>query len=134
MLYLVGMVIALVLCAVLLLFPSTRRFALRFAAAVIGSLPGVLLFQFIVAIPLAVLLGMVLASYALFHPSDTVQWIIGLPTILVMLVSLLAASLLGCYTGGHIGWRLAALTPLRVAIAEEPIFRFVSGFMHRRKA
>ena len=133
MLYLAGMVIALVLCAVLLLFPSTRRFAIRFAAAVVGSLPGVLLFQFVVAIPLGVLLAVVLESYTLFHASDTAQWIIGIPTIIIMFVSVLGASLLGCYTGGHIGWRLATPAPWRVVIAEEPVFRFASTLLRRKR-
>jgi hypothetical protein len=132
-LYLAGMVVALVLCGVLLLFPSTRRFAIRFAAAVVGSLPGVLLFQFVVAIPLGVLLAVVLGSYSLFHASDTAQWIVGIPTIIIMFVSILAASLLGCYTGGHIAWRLAAFTPWRVVVAEEPVFRFMSTLFRRRR-
>jgi hypothetical protein len=116
-----------------LLFPSTRRFAIRFAAAVIGSLPGVLLFQFVVAIPLGVLLAVVLGSYSLFHASDTAQWIVGIPTIIIMFVSVLAASLLGCYTGGHIGWRLATSVPWRVVLAEEPVFRFASGLLRRKR-
>jgi len=133
MLYLAGMVVALVFCAVLLLFPSTRRFALRFAAAVVGSLPGVLLFQFVIAIPLGVLLAVVLWSYSLFHSPDTARWFIGIPTILIMFVSVSAASLLGCYTGGHIGWRLAASTPLRVVLADEPVSRFASKLFRRKR-
>ena len=133
MLYLVGMVAALCVCAVLLLFPSTRQFALRFAAAVVGSLPGILLFQFVVAIPLGVLLALVLGSYSLFHLSDTMHWIIGIPTIIIMFLGVLGASLLGCYTGGHIAWRLAAFTSWRVIVAEEPVFRFFSRVWQRKR-
>lgn len=133
MLYLVGMVAALFVCIVLVLFPSTRQFALRFAAAVVGSLPGILLFQFVVAIPLGVLLSAVSGLEVFLHLSDTVRWIVSVPMVIIMFVSVLAASLLGCYTGGHIGWRLAALTPWRIVIAEEPVFLFLCRVLHRRK-
>jgi len=134
MLYIVGMGVGLLVCAVLMLFPSVRRTALRLAAAIVASLPGVLLFQFVVAIPLGILLGAVLGFYALVHPPDSVRWFIGIPTILIMFLTVLAASVLGCYTGGHIAWRLAGSTPFRAVIAEEPVFRFMSRVLRRRKA
>ena len=133
MLYIIGMGIGLAVCLVLLPFPSMRRTALRLAAAIIASLPGVLLFQFVVAIPLGILLGAVLGFYALVHPPDSLQWVIGIPTILIMFLSIAAASLLGCYTGGHVAWRLAGSTPFRVAIVEEPVFRFISRLLRRKR-
>jgi hypothetical protein len=133
MLYVAGMVVALFVCSVLLLFPSSRRFALRFAAAVIGSLPGVLLFQFIVGIPLAVFYAVVLGSCGLFHPPDTALSNIVLSAVAVVFVSVLVASLFGCYTGGHIAWRLAESTPWRTVVAEEPAFRFAWKLFRRAR-
>ncbi len=133
MLYLIAMGIGLAACLVLLKFPSMRRTALRLAAEIIASLPGVLLFQLVVAIPLGILLGAVLGFYAPVHPPDSVQWLIGISTILIMFVTILAATLLGCYTGGHVAWRLAGSVPFRVAIAGEPVFRFVSRLLRRER-
>ena len=132
-LYLMTMGVGLVICLVLLLIPSMRHTALKLGAAIIASLPGVLLFQFIVAIPLGILLGLVLGFYALVHPSDMVQWIVGIPTLIILFITILAASLAGCYTGGHIAWRLADFTPFRVVIAEEPVIRFASRLFRRQR-
>jgi hypothetical protein len=134
MAYLAAMTIALVLCALLFLVPSKRRVALRLCLAVIASLPGILLFQFFVGIVLGVLLAAVLGFYAAFHPPEWVQWVIGIPTILIMFLSLTAASLLGCYTGGRIGWLIGGGTPPRVAISEQPIFRLILSWLGKRRA
>jgi hypothetical protein len=133
MLYIMGMGVGLAVCLALLLFPSMRRTAIRLAAAIVASLPGVLFFQLVVAIPLGILLALVFGFDALFHTPDSVQWVIGIP-IIIMFLKLLAASLLGCYTGGHIAWRLTGFSPFRIVIAEEPVFRFISRWIRRRKA
>jgi hypothetical protein len=131
--YLAAMAVGLVLSAVLFLVPSTRRLALRLCLAIIGSLPGILLFQFVIGVPLAVLLGIVLAFDAVFNPPDVVQWFVGLPTILVMFVSVTAASFAGCYTGGSVGWEIGGGTPLRVALSQQKVPRWILSRVRRRK-
>ena len=131
--YLAVMAAALVVSALLFLVPSKRRLALRLCSAIFASLPGILAFQFVVGVPLAVLLAAVLGFYAVFHPSESVQWAVGIPTILIMFVSLVAASVSGCYTGGRIGWQIAGGTPFRAAVAEQrSVQRVLSWFKKHR--
>ena len=130
--YLFAMMIALVVCALLFLVPSQRRLASQMCLAILGSLPGVLVFQFFVAIPLSVLLAAVLGFDAAVHPPESVQWLIGIPTIIIMFVSVTAASLAGCYTGGRIGWQLGAGTPLRSAVSGQKLFRWISSLRNRK--
>jgi uncharacterized membrane protein YedE/YeeE len=99
--------------------------------AILGSLPGILAFQIAVGIPLSLLLAAVLGFYAVFHLSESVQWAIGIPAILVAFVSLLAASVGGCYTGARIGWLIAGGTPCRAAIAEQKIIRYSSSWFRK---
>ena len=134
MAYLALMVVGLAVCVLLFLVPSKRRFALRLCLAILGSLPGILVFQFVVGIPLGILLAIVLGFYAAFHPPDWVQWTVGIPTILIMFVSLAAASLLGCYTGSQIGWQTGAGVSLRAAIAEQRVIRHVLSWFKKRGA
>ena len=133
MAYLTAMAIGLVLSFLLFLIPSKRRLAWRYCLAIIVSLPGVFAFQFVVGIFCGVLLAAVLAIYAIFHPPESVQWVIGLPTVLITFASFTAASFLGCYTGGRIGWQLAGGTPFRVAVTEQWIFRVASAWLKKRK-
>lgn len=131
--YLALMVVALAVCAPLFLVLSKRRLALQLCLAILASLPGILAFQFVVGIPLGVLLAAVLGFYAAFHPPEWVQWAVGIPTIVIMLLSLAAASLLGCYTGSRIGWQRGGGTPFTEAIAEQKIVRlFLPWFIKNR--
>jgi hypothetical protein len=134
MAYLALMAVGLAVCVVLLLVPSKRRLALRLCLAILGSLPGILAFQFFVGIPLGVLLAIVLGFYSAFHPPDWVQWVVGIPTILIIFVSLATASLLGCYTGGRIGWQTGGGVSLRSAITEQRIIRYVLSLFRKRGA
>jgi hypothetical protein len=131
MAYLALMAVGLAVCVVLFLVPSKRRLSLRLGLAILVSLPGILVFQFIVGIPLGVLLVIVLGFYSAFHPPDWVQWVVGISTIIIMFVSLAAASLLGCYTGGQIGWQTGAGVSLRSAIAEQKIIRHVLSWVRK---
>jgi hypothetical protein len=131
--YLVAMVLALVVAAVLLVVPAQRRTGIRLGLAVIGSLPGILLFQFVVGIPIVLLLATVLTCYEFFHPPDIIRWIVGIPTVLVIFASFTAASVAGCYTGGSVGWLLGGGTPLRVALSQQKIPRWIFTRIRRRK-
>ena len=133
MMYLGVMVAALITSALLFLVPSKRRLALRLCSAILASLPGILAFQFVVGIPLGVLLAALMGIEAVF-PSDSVRWTVGLPTILIMFASLVAVSLSGCYTGGRIGWQIAGGTPFRVAVAEQKIIRYVLSWFRKDRA
>ncbi len=84
--YLVAMVCGLLACALLLFVPSQRRTALKVCLAIIASLPGILLFQFVVGIPIGLLLATILACYEIFQPSDPIRGLVGIPTILVIFV------------------------------------------------
>lgn len=132
--YLALMAAALAACALLFLMPSKRRLAVRLCLAVLASLPGVLAFQFVAGIPLLLLLAAVWGLYAVFHSPDWAQWAVGLPTIAIMFILLAGASLLGCYTGGRIGWQIGGGTPFRTAIVEQKIVRFVFSFFRRGAA
>ncbi|MFZ0826010.1 MAG: hypothetical protein WAO02_01175 [Verrucomicrobiia bacterium] len=134
MAYLALMVVGLAVCVLLCLMPSKRRLALRLCLAILGSLPGILAFQFIVGVPLGILLAIVLGFYSAFHPPDWVQGVVGIPTILIMFVTLAAASLLGCYTGGRIGWQTGAGVSLRLAITEQRVIRYVLSWFKKRGA
>ena len=131
MAYVALMAAGLAVCGFLFLVPSQRRLALRLCLAILGSLPGILAFQFLVGIPLGLLLALVLGFDSTFHPSDWVQLIVGIPTLLIMFVSLAAASLLGCYTGGRIGWQIGAGRSVRAATAEQQVIRFVLSWCSR---
>jgi hypothetical protein len=133
MAYLAAMLIALVLCIPLFLVPSKRRLALRLSLAILASLPGLLVFQFVVGLALGVLLLAVLSFYAVFHPPDWVQWIVGIPTILIMFVSLVAASLWGCYTGGRIGWDMGGGKPFRTTIKQQKVVQLAVSYFRRNK-
>jgi hypothetical protein len=132
--YLFAMVVGLVVAAMLLLVPSQRRTGWRLCLAIILSLPGILLFQFVVGLPIGLLLGTVLGSYEVFHPSDTIRWIVGIPTILVIFVSFTAASIAGCYTGASVGWLVGGGIPIRVALSQQKIPRWIFTRLRRRKA
>ena len=132
--YLAAMATALVVSALLFLFPSKRRLALRLCSAILASLPGILAFQFVVGIPLAALLAAVLGFYAVFHPSESVQWAVGIPTILIIFVSLVAASVTGCYTGSRIGWQIAGGTSFRAAVAEQRSVQRVLLWFRKHRA
>ena len=132
--YLVLMAVALAVCALLFLMPSKRRLALRLCLAILASLPGILAFQFVVGIPLVLLLAAVWGFDAVFHPPDWAQWAVGLPAIVIMFISLAGASLLGCYTGSRIGWQIGGGTPISAAIAEQKIVRFVLSWFWRSGA
>ncbi|GEM_PF-4195272 len=119
------MLVSLAVCGLLFLVPSQRPFALRLCLATLLSLPGVLLFQAAIAVPLGILLVAVLGFYALFHPAEWIQFMIGFPTIVVMLMSLAAVSLFGSYTGGRIGWQMAKGMPFRSAVAEQKIVKYL---------
>lgn len=129
--YLALMLLSFGVCGVLLLIPSTRYLATRLGLATLGSLPGLLFFQIAVGIPLAILLLAVLGFYAAFHPAEWVRWMIGIPTIVVMFASFAAASFMGAYTGGGIGWLVAAGTPVSEAVSEQKIVRYVIARFRR---
>src|SRR5271169_5656871 len=96
--YVVVMIVAFVMCAPLLLIPSKRRLGLQLCLAILASLPGVLAFQFVMAIPLGILLLCATGMHMAFSPPgppDWVQWAIGIPIILVMFVSMAGGSLWG---------------------------------------
>jgi hypothetical protein len=132
MAYLGLMALGLAACIFLFfLVPSKCRLAMRLGLAILGSLPGIIVFQFIVCIPLGLLLAIVLGFYSAFHPPDWVQWIIGIPTILVLLVSLLAASFLGCCTGGWIGWQMGGGRSLKAAVAVQRVIRLALSWFSK---
>ena len=134
MAYLALMAAGLAVCVLLLAVPSKRRLALRFGVAILGSLPGILAFQVVVAIPLGILLAIVWGFHSAFHPPGWFGWLVDLPTILILLVSVAAASLLGCYTGGCIGWQIGAGMSIRKAIAEQKVIRFTLSWFRKRGA
>jgi hypothetical protein len=113
---------------------SQRRIGVRLCLAIIASLPGILLFQFIAGIPIGLLLATVLASYEVFGSSDTIRWIIGLPTILLIFVAFTAASVAGCYTGASVGWLVGGGTPVRMALSQQKIPRWIFTRLRSRKA
>jgi len=128
------MIVALVLCAPLILIPSKRRLGSQLCLAILASLPGVVIFQFAVGLVLGVLLLTTLGFYRAFSSPDWIQWIVGIPTILVILTSLAAASIWGCYTGARIGWQTAGGMPLRTAVKEQKIARLASSWFRKHKA
>ena len=132
MAYLALMTVSLALCAPLFLVPSKRLLALRLWCAIIASLFGVLAFQFVVGLILGGLLLAVLGLYAAFHSPDWMQWIVGIPTIIIMFVSLATASFWGCYTGGRIGWETAGGKRFGTAVREQKIVRLASSWFRKR--
>jgi hypothetical protein len=131
MAYLALMAVGLAISLLLFLVPSKRRLAIRLCLAILASLPGILLFQFVVGIPVGALVALVSGCYSAFHPPDWLQWVIGIPTILIIFISLAAASFLGCYTGGRIGWQAGAGMPVKAAVANQMIIRFVFSWFRK---
>ena len=96
-----------------------RRLGVRLCLAILGSLPGILVCQFAVGIVLGVLLAVLSATYSASSPPDWVRWVIGIPLVLIMFISILAASLIGCYTGARIGWKAGGQMSINAA-AKDP--------------
>jgi hypothetical protein len=129
--YFLLMAAGLAVAGVLFLVPSRRRLALRLGFAVLMSLPGMLACQFVVGIGLVVLLVATLGYYAAAHPPESVQWAIGIPTILIMVGSLASASILGCYAGARIGWLVGGGPPFKANVVEKKLVEAVSSWFRR---
>ena len=108
-------------CAITALVPSRRRGARAVAAAMAGSFPGVFVAQ-AVAAPVAaacLITGLIVVHLIDPRPTSqsTVAMVLGMTTLFVVLVLLLAASVYGFYVGADIGWRLASGATLDAALA-----------------
>jgi hypothetical protein len=102
------------LVAALLAIPhQTRSFAKRLAASMIGSFPGVFLFQMLAFPFVLVVLLMLFVTYAVFHPSDGWQGFIIVGFGLLMFCIFGVASLVGFYAGWRVAWEFAAGRSIR---------------------
>jgi hypothetical protein len=105
----VAVACAVWMVAILLAFSRRKRaLAKKIAADMAGSFPGVFIFQFISALPVALILLTIFSISHLGQPPDAiiailapslVLFIIGIPTL---------ASLIGFYAGWRVAWELAA--------------------------
>jgi hypothetical protein len=111
---------------------ATRSVALRVAAGMVGSFPGVLLFQALSA-PIVAL--MLLTSGLIMSITSRGGWIdaalIGVGLIALAVFTL--ASLAGFCVGWRTGWEVAAGRSVRTFLREHsilgPIFRALSRFV-----
>jgi hypothetical protein len=129
--YLALMASGMTLCVPLLWMPSKRHLFRPLALAILGSLPGVLVGQFLVGIPLGVLVGAVLGFYAIVDPPEWVQWSVGLPTLFLVFATVVGASLVGGYSGGRMGWEIGRGTVFTEALCRRKIVRLFLLYFRR---
>lgn len=133
---------AVLLAALLMLVTSrTRRFSKPLALAVMGTLPFVLAYDLVAAIPVGIVLLISWAFWNLLEPGPQSltnnPWVIGVSMCAAFfaLGTLLAASLAGVYDGWRTGWRWGKGQGIRGAISRAPIYLSVSErFQRRRRA
>jgi len=116
--------VALAIAVILAIAPGTRRLARRLAGGVIGSYPGVFLFQ-ILAVPLlAAVWGACWMLRRVFPQPDNQFGAVALITILFVLGIFACMSILGFITGWSAGSGVALGVPLGAALRRTWIARW----------
>lgn len=125
--YVMAGAVGLAVCLVLAIFPPLRTGARRTAGGIIGSFPGVFLFQ-VLTLPLLALVLFVLwcVSQILGHLDGIPQeiWIAMIMT-LTLGVSV-GASILGFVMGWGVGARIATGMPVKGALKSSRILKWVA--------
>lgn len=139
---LLGTASAVLFAALLLLVTrTTRRFSKPLALAMVGTLPFVLAYDLVAAVPVGIVLLTSWAFWKAVEPGPQSMtnnpWVIGVSicAALFALGTLLAASLAGVYDGWRTGWMWGRGQGVRSAISRAPIYlAFSERFQRRRRA
>lgn len=113
-------------CIALLLTVSrrTRPMALKIAAGMAGSFPGVFLFQ-ILAAPFILLILLSLNALAPFNIPDGAKSLIAIVTVLLIFSIAAIFSLYGFYVGWRFAWELAAGRSPRLLLTSDKLLATV---------
>ncbi|MGI8546618.1 MAG: hypothetical protein ACR2M1_04675 [Gemmatimonadaceae bacterium] len=116
-------VVVLVASFFLWCVPRTRALGVRMAAAMLGSIPGVLAFQ-LLAGPVALGLVLVLSLVAPASPiTNSIPWIVvSVATLILAFGSMLVGSITGFIVGWRAGWQLASGAPPNVVLGSVPVY------------
>jgi hypothetical protein len=126
--------VALALAAALAVVPAARGMAKRFAGGVIGSYPGVFLFQ-VLSLPVLLALGLLIwLLNRAFQSGSLVAAAVGLTEALLLLGAFAAASLAGFVTGWSVGAEVATGMSIRSAVGRAWLVRKFHALRIRRPA
>lgn len=132
-LYLAAIIIGVLICALIGIAPSQRTTAKRFAAGLIGSVPGVAVCQFVALPVVAAIVGLLWTLHRVLGDLTGVGLIIwGVIVVLGTVGLLMGASLLGFQSGWTTGMRLASGVPFGAALRESKAFRLWHWVARRR--
>jgi hypothetical protein len=125
--------VALALAAALAVVPAARVMAKRLAGGVIGSYPGVFLFQAL-SLPVLMALGLLIWLLNRAFQSDTVvAAAVGLTEAMLILGVFAAASLAGFVTGWSVGAEVATGMSIRAALGRAWLVRKFRELRIRRR-
>ncbi len=134
-----GIAGAVLFAALLLLtMRTTRRFSKPLALAMMGTLPFLLAYNFIAAIPVGAFLLTSWALWKLIEPgsqsSTNNPWLIGVSICAAFFAfgTLLVTSLAGLYDGFGTGWRWGQGQEIRSAVSQALVYRWASRKYQRR--
>jgi hypothetical protein len=127
--------IGLGICSLLALLPPTRRVAARLAGGIVGSFPGVFLFQ-VLAIPaLIVMFAIFWLVLRLLGPLDGLAQIVWNVSVIASMLGMFAlSSAAGFVVGWRVGTRLATGMSFRRAVRASRLLTLMSsrvGFVRR---
>lgn len=115
--------IGLCACFVLLFIPSWRSFAIRFGAAILGSIPGVFICQILAAVPIVALLYCVHILGSGWTPPPILALALAFSIMLPIFSFFAMASIFGMYAGGMIAYGLACGMTFRDSIQQVYVFK-----------
>jgi len=133
--YLLAGGIGLGICLLLALFPPTRQVAARLAGGIVGSFPGVILFQ-VLAIPaLIVMFAIFWLVLRLLGPLDGLAQIVWNVSVIASMLGMFAlSSAAGFAVGWRVGARRATGMSFRRAVRASRLLTLMSsraGFVRR---
>jgi hypothetical protein len=124
MAYLLAVGVGLILCAVTAISPAARTSAKRFAAGLVGSVPGVAVLQLVGLPVVAVIVGLLWAlQRALGQPTGVGGIIWGVVVVLGTVGVMALVSLAGFASGWATGVRVFTGIPIGAALRESLVFR-----------
>lgn len=122
--YLIAVAVGLMVCTVIAIAPSERPSAKRFASGLIGSVPGVAIFQLAALPVVAVIVGILWTLQRALGDLTGVAAIVWAVVVVVGTIGVFAlASLWGFVSGWAAGLRVIGGTPISTALRESLAFR-----------
>ena len=126
--YVMAGAVGLAVCLVLAIFPPLRTGARRTAGGIIGSFPGVFLFQILTLPFLALVLFVLWCVLQVFGHLDGIAQEIWIAVIMTLTLGVsVATSILGFVMGWGIGARVATGIPVQDALKSSRILKWVAA-------